>query len=252
MKNNNGGRMNYTELQMFVNKNMGLLSSQYQKQYRELFGDVKMVYPFNDVSVALPFLLEKNIITIKDISKVTREYTDKEYLYLYDMGNTAFGHWVEKHIRSTSNGIHTSGVRKHDLLGINRQKMVNIEAKGSRAIKGRISDETDSLGNIVCKAASYNDKDSFTFVFDHLKTFNADVFCLVGVWTDNIKYWVIPSSKIVTLHHTHKRDGRTGYMVSMCDSNIDYFKSYEVKKENLYSAIMQSSTGRENECIWND
>ena len=228
--------MKQAELTQYLNEKIDLLSDEHRKDLIGFIRSNSIVFPFNKKMYVFTYLIHKNIISLGQYNEIIVQYLlDNKYLFLYEMGNTAFGSWGEDHLISLySSGIYKSGIREHDLIARNEKKEVKIECKSSRALLESAS--KDMIGNIVCKAVEYS-SGNFYLQFDHMKPYFCNVFVFIGVWIDQIKYWIIPSSDISIIPHSHKRDA-DGFHIRMDCSNIDFFNTYLVNKEDIFGAIM--------------
>jgi hypothetical protein len=204
---------------------------------------IRRVFPFNDINDVFCYLIDRGIVTFEEYKDIRERYYDvNPYLPLFDLDNTLFGRrWAEKHLRSLDSRIKKSNHKRYDsYILLDNAKIIRIESKASRAANR----EKAKDGNLVEKAARFYSSEDYTTSFDHIKLQYADVFVLVGVWSDVMKYWVIPSESFLTLENTSRRDiNGLGYHTYLRPCNIHRFDAYATEKDNIYETIVNASKG---------
>lgn len=70
--------------------------------------------------------------------------------------------------------------------------------------------------------------------FQQLKPDTCDVFILIGVWVDEILYWIMSADKVKKnpyLSHQHR--GGIAYPIGITHKNIHAFDDYRVAPNSL-------------------
>lgn len=191
--------------------------------------DNKNIYPFNNISESFLYLLTNNFITIEEYKKIKSDYINRnKYLYLFEMTSPRkFGEkWAQNHLLNNinkfkvpNNTIDFNYKNQYDLI----YKNIKIEVKASRAV------DKNSNKMLVEKALSTTSNKKFVMNFQQLKPNCCDIFILIGVWTDKIKYWIINSKEIKNNQYysnkQHRNSVNEGQMWIKND-NINYFNKY--------------------------
>lgn len=74
--------------------------------------------------------------------------------------------------------------------------------------------------------------------FQQLKPDTCDVFIFIGVWVDEILYWVMSADEVKNnpyLSHQHR--GGIEYQIGITHKNIHEFDVYRAAPESLYEAV---------------
>ena len=98
---------------------------------------------------------------------------------------------------------------------------------------------------MVEKALSSDSQSEFDMNFQQIKPLCCDVFVWIGVWTDEIRYWVLSSSEVETNDHFSdgQHRGNTGEgQLWIKETNIDEFDKYMVEEKDLLEKIVALST----------
>ena len=155
------------------------------------------VFPFNEYEYTLMFLLDRKVIEFKEYEKLRSNYvSSNRYVDLYGLAPRIFGEiWGHEHIKDLDNrfikpdkSIDPDYAGQYDLW-INN---VRVEIKAARAIN------TKKRGSLVSKALQYVSSEPFWMNFQQIKLDICDVFIFVGVWADQIVYWVFSNDEVKT------------------------------------------------------
>ncbi|MDO5580312.1 MAG: hypothetical protein Q4G69_04205 [Planctomycetia bacterium] len=198
------------------------------------------VYPFNEFEYIISHLLAENIITLSDYHKIRKEYlTRNKYLYLYEItAPRTFGEtWAQNHISELVQELERpnrdldpeySGQYDFWFQGI------RIEVKASRAVMRKSGD------SLINKAISTDSTYKFDMNFQQIKPACCDVFLWIGVWRNEIRYWVLSSKDVAQSpfyskgqHRGNKGEGQ----LWIKDSNIAEFDSWRVSARDLLERI---------------
>ncbi|MCS6829446.1 MAG: hypothetical protein NZ749_02265, partial [bacterium] len=81
--------------------------------------------------------------------------------------------------------------------------------------------------------------------FQQIKIGACDVFVFIGVWVDEIVYWVLSDEEVAHNRHlSHQHRGGIEYQIGITQDNIGEFEPYRVAASEIASAVMlkRSST----------
>lgn len=190
-------------------------------------------FPFNEYEYIIIFLLDRKVISFEEYEKLRGDYiSSNRYIDLYGLAPRIFGEiWGHEHIRDLDNrfkkpdkSIDPDYDGQYDLL-IND---VRIEIKSARAIN------TKKRGSLVSKALHYDSSEPFWMNFQQIKLDICGVFIFIGVWADQIVYWVLSNDEVKNnkcLSHQHR--GGIEYQIGITKRNISDFDRYKVKPSDI-------------------
>lgn len=197
------------------------------------------VFPFNEYEYALMFLLDRKVIEFDEYEKLRSDYVStNRYLDLYGLAPRIFGEiWGHKHIKDLDKrfmkpdrSIDPEYKGQYDLW-INN---VRVEVKAARAIN------TKKRGDLVSKALQYDSSEPFWMNFQQIKLDICDIFIFVGVWTDQIIYWVLPNDEVKNnKYRSHQHRGGIEYQIGITDKNIADFNRYRVSASELANKVFE-------------
>jgi|GEM_PF-1870718 hypothetical protein len=105
---------------------------------------------------------------------------------------------------------------------------VRVEVKAARAI------DTKKRGDLVSEALGHNSAGSFWMNFQQLKPDICDVFVFIGVWVDEIVYWVMSAEEVKNNPYlSHQQRGGIEYQIGITNKNIREFEPYKVTARQL-------------------
>ena len=198
-------------------------------------------FPFNEYEFIIMFLRDKGVITFADYDKLRANYVlANKYLNLFELAPRIFGQiWGEKHIRDLDRRFETASRHldpeydgSYDLW----IQGVRVEVKACRAY-----DEKRS-GSLVSKALHYDSDRPFWMNFQQLKPDMCDILIFIGVWTDQIVYWVLTSDEAKTNPYiSHQHRGGIEYQIGITERNIRQFDAYRVKQSELGDKVTQKA-----------
>jgi hypothetical protein len=111
---------------------------------------------------------------------------------------------------------------------------VRMEVKAARAIN------TKKRGSLVSKALHYQSNDPFWMNFQQLKPDICDVFVFIGVWVDEIAYWVMSSDEVKTNKYlSHQHRGGIEYQIGVTEKNIREFEVYRTQPDKLVKVVLR-------------
>jgi len=197
------------------------------------------VFPFNEYEYTLMFLLDRKVIEFKEYEKLRSNYvSSNRYVDLYGLAPRIFGEiWGHEHIRDLDNrfikpdkSIDPDYAGQYDLW-INN---VRVEIKAARAIN------TKKRGSLVSKALQYVSSEPFWMNFQQIKLDTCDVFIFVGVWADQIAYWVFSSDEVKSNKYlSHQHRGGIEYQIGITNKNIKDFNEYRVNPSEIGKKVIE-------------
>jgi len=202
---------------------------------------LKSLYPFNEYEYRLMYLLDKKIILFKEYENLRDAYINTNpYLNLYNISPRVFGEiWAQQHLieieprfRKPSKKIDKNYSGDYDLYLKSGKKVIKVEVKAARAINTKIR------GGLETKALSFESKEPYWMNFQQLKLDIADVFVFVGVWINQIVYWVL-TDKEVKNHpsRSHQHRGGIEYQIGITNKNFNEFQRFLVRQNHLVDVI---------------
>jgi hypothetical protein len=230
-----------------LNKLIDSLSADKSEMIKNRLDDLVSVYPFNEYEYIISSLMGFGKITLEDYYEIRDEYISRNmYLYIFEIGSPrGFGEqWAQGHLKELvpdlvkpTKKIEENYKGDYDFILPNKNKLIRIEVKASRAVDGASSEP------LYVKALSYESKQSFWMNFQQIKPAHCDVFVWVAVWRDVIKYWVL-SSKEVQKNKFYSKGQHRGNIgegqLHIKEDNIKDFQLYEVKSNELKGAIIRA------------
>lgn len=202
---------------------------------------LKSIYPFNEYEYRLIYLLDKKIIIFEEYEKLRDAYVNANpYLNLYNISPCVFGEiWAQRHLididarfKKPSKEIDEKYSGDYDLYIENGKKIIKVEVKACRAINTKLR------GGLETNALTFESDEPYWMNFQQIKLDIADVFVFVGVWVDEILYWVL-TNKEVKKHPTRSHQHREGveYQIGITEKNIKEFKKFLVEPATLVETI---------------
>lgn len=211
-----------------------------ENEIRERVDSLVSVYPFNEYEYIICTLLAMKALTLDDYYELRNNYINRNFfLYIFEISAPrSFGEsWAQGHLKSLvpslkkptkSEDPQYSG--QYDLLLDN----IRIEVKASRAVDAN-SDEP-----LYIKALNSDSEKEFWMNFQQVKCDCCDVFVLIAVWRDLIRYWVL-SSREVAKHPRYSIGQHRGNIgegqLHMRHDSIGDFVEYEVKPNRIEQNI---------------
>ena len=207
------------------------------------------IYPFSQVEMDLAALLATGTITFEQYLELKADYEKRNrFLFTYEMsGPRTFGEtWAQQYLQAIvpelqkpSQALDPNYSGEYDLWCDD----IRIEVKASRAVKRK------SGGKLIEKALNTQSDDGFDMNFQQIKPACCEVFVWMGVWRDEIRYWVLSSSEVVSNKYysqgQHRGNQGEGQLW-IKDTNITDFDKYLVRQEDLLDAIREKGTSAEH------
>lgn len=200
------------------------------------------VFPFNEYEYLLMFLVERSVISFLEYEKLRENYVSaNRYLSLFGLAPRIFGQvWGEKHImdldpriRKADKSLDSEYDGQYDLW----LEGVRIEVKAARAIN------TKKRGDLVAKALRYDSTEPFWMNFQQLKLDICDLFVFIGVWVNEIVYWVLSNDDVKGsefLSHQHR--GGVEYQIGVTQGNIAAFEKFRVEAADFAAKAIEKGS----------
>lgn len=201
-------------------------------------------FPFNEYEYCLMFFMSRGVINFAEYEALRSEYVDSNrHLNLFELSPRVFGEiWGHQHIldldprfRRASKEFDPNYSGDYDLWIENTR----VEIKAARAIN------TKRRGSLVSKALRLNSTEPFWMNYQQIKLDIADVFILIGVWVDGIRYWVLSNQGVRSnplISHQHR--GGVEFQIGITHRNIRQFDAFLVAPAELASVAIQKGQAR--------
>ena len=232
-------------LKKHLKKLIESLSFKQKVQLKNQLEDLISVYPFNEYEYIISSLLGLGKITLEDYLEIREEYIARNlYLYIFEISAPrGFGEqWAQGQIKSlvpelikpTKKWDKTYSGEYDFLYKLSQKSLIKIEVKASRAV------DFKSQEPIYVKALSWKSKKPFDMNFQQIKPKCCDVFVWIGVWRDEIKYWVLSSKEVEKNKYYSKGQHRGNIgegQLHLKHDNIKEFKKYLSPANKLFEKI---------------
>jgi hypothetical protein len=154
------------------------------------------VFPFNRYEYVISHLLAEQIMSLSAYLELRSSYLRRNrYLYIFEItAPRTFGEtWAHRHLNELvpeleppSRTLDPSYSGEYDFW----LEGIRIEVKASRAVRRASGD------SLINKALAADSPYGFDMNFQQLKVRCCDVFVWIGVWRDEIRYWVLSSQDV--------------------------------------------------------
>lgn len=203
------------------------------------------IFPFNEYEHLICVLINKGNMTYDQYLEIRAEYiSDNPNLWIFEISAPrGFGEkFAQTYIQGKCSKLKRPS-KKIDPNYSNQYDLwldgIRIEVKASRAV------DSDSNEPLYMKALSRHTKKRFLMNFQQLKPQCCDVFIWVAVFRDEIVLWVINSNEVLNnkFYSTGQHRGNKGNegQLHVKHDNIDYFKRFELKDDNIEKAIREAA-----------
>lgn len=229
--------MDLASLDGYLDKLIAELGDKDKQFIKGKIKELIAIFPFNKYEYALIFLRDRNLITFQEYQKLRDDYVNSnKYLHLYGIAPRVFGQiWGEEHIRSIDNRFKKACKDLDPQYGGEYDIWldgIKLEVKACRAINSK------KRGDLVSKALRYDSNDPFWMNFQQLKLDSCQVFIFIGVFVDQIIYWVMSSKEAKNSEYiSHQHRGGIEYQIGITDKNISEFDVYKVPKSKVVDTI---------------
>jgi hypothetical protein len=200
------------------------------------------VFPFNEYEYLLIFLVDRDVISFQEYEKLRENYVStNRYLDLFGLAPRVFGQvWGEKHIMDldprvlkADKSLDSEYEGQYDLW----LDGVRIEVKAARAIN------TKKRGDVVAKALRYESTEPFWMNFQQLKLDICDLFVFIGVWVDQIVYWVLSNDDVKGSNFlSHQHRGGVEYQIGITQRNLTEFEQFRVEAADVAEKAIEKGS----------
>ncbi len=233
------------KLKKKLNDMIESLSKEKRNQILARLEDLVSVYPFNEYEYILSVLLGMDKISIDDYYEIRDEYIARNmYLYIFEISAPrGFGEtWAQGHLKELvpdlvkpTKKLDKDYSGQYDFLLADGKKMIRVEVKASRAV------DLDDRAPLYVKALASDSKKNFWMNFQQAKPACCDVFVLIAVWRDVIKYWILSSREFKQNDYYSKGQHRGNVgegQLHITQDNNGKFDKYLCRSDKLRSCII--------------
>jgi hypothetical protein len=211
------------------------------------------VYPFSEYEYIISHLLAARKLTIDEYYELRDSYIDRNlYLYVFEISaprglgdKWAYGQLKQlvPECKKPTKKLDPSYENQYDLWleypgDKKKHHGIRVEVKTSRAVDFERPDEP-----LYIKALAFDSKRPFDMNFQQIKPRCADVFLWIGVWRDNIRYWVLSRSDVENNRYFSRGQHRGNVgegQLHLNRENIAEFDRYEVKSTDIKKSIIEA------------
>lgn len=231
--------MNLQELRAYLDRLALNLEREDPRLLEARLESLTSVFPFSEYEYMLTFLVDRRVLPFAEYEKLRNNYVStNRYLDRFELAPRIFGQvWGEAHLRDVDlrfrkpdRSLDPAYEGQYDLW----VDGVRMEVKAARAIN------TKKRGSLVSKALHYQSNDPFWMNFQQLKPDICDVFVFIGVWVDEIAYWVMSSDEVKTNKYlSHQHRGGIEYQIGVTEKNIREFEVYRTQPDKLVKVVLR-------------
>ncbi len=219
--------------------------SKYNLSEEFLGSSLNSIYPFNEFEYIISHLIATETITLQQYLDIRNRYLERnKYKYRYVFEITApriFGEkWAQGHLNKVVPELQLPSKSydpdykkgKYDFW----YNGIKIEVKASRALWDK------SNYPFEIRALSSDSEYRFKMNFQQIKPACCDVFVLIAVWRDVIRYWVLSSDEVKNNRHYSPSQhlGNKGEgQLWIKSTNINDFDEYEVDERDILTKIRE-------------
>ncbi|MBI4671581.1 MAG: hypothetical protein HY741_07935 [Chloroflexi bacterium] len=230
--------MTIHDLRVYLERLAATLERKDQKLLQARLNSLVSVFPFNEYEFILTFLVDRRALSFREYEKLRANYVSaNRYLGLFGLAPRVFGQiWGEQHLQDIeprfqkpSRSLDPNYVGQYDLWF----EGVRVEVKAARAI------HTKQRGTLSSKALPFNSSEPFWMNFQQLKLDVCDVFVFIGVWVDQIAYWVISNAQVKTNQYlSHQHRGGIEYQIGVTNKNMSAFDVYLTTPQEMANVVI--------------
>lgn len=231
--------MDLNELREYLNTFIQSLQTEHKNLLTVRLKSLSSVFPFNEYEYMLMFLLDKRVLSFPQYESLRNNYvSSNRYLELYGISPRVFGQiWGEKHITDLDKRFQKPDKiidPKYDGQYDLWLQGVRVEVKAARAIN------TKKRGDLVSKALRFSSSEPFWMNFQQIKLDACEVFVFIGVWADQIIYWVLSNEDVKKNQYlSHQHRGGIEYQIGITHKNITEFDKYKRKPSQIGQEIIK-------------
>jgi len=211
------------------------------------------VYPFNEYEYIISHLLAARKLTLDEYYRLRDSYIERNlYLYVFEISaprglgdKWAYGQLKQlvPECKKPTKELDPDYSNQYDLWldwldSKKRHRGIRVEVKTSRAVDFEKPDEP-----LYIKALASDSDRPFDMNFQQIKPKCADVFLWIGIWRDNIRYWVLSRGEVEGNRYFSKGQHRGNVgegQLHLNRENVAEFNKYEVKSTDIKMAIISA------------
>ena len=208
----------------FIEKELkGLLSGLSYKKYEQL---LSVLRDEKVLSLAQYEVLRKNYLVLN------------KYLMLYEIGSRIFGEiWaiqqlksLDKRFKVPNQASDSAYYGQYDLMF----EGIKLGTKACRAV------DNQKEGNRLAKALHYDSGKPFEMNFRQLRVESCEVLVLIGVWIDQLVYWVFSYNEIQGNKYFYQNKGKfEESLLVITDKNLSDFDRYRVAELQVMDVVLK-------------
>ncbi len=199
------------------------------------------VLSFKKYEEMLEVLRTDNILSLEQYGILRKDCLDfNKYLKLYGISSRIFGEvWAAQQLKSLDSRFRTP-TKVFDSSYCGQYDLWLEGAKiGVKACRG-LSLKGD--GDRFAKALHYSSGELFEMHFRQLRIECCDVLVLIGVWIDQLAYWVFSQKEIKRSEHFAPDNGKTEESVVIINNqNILSLEGYRVDESKVTDIILKKT-----------
>ena len=233
--------MNTDDLQQSLDNFMVSLAAEDRSLLKARLTALLSAYPFNEFEYSLMFLLDKRGITFDVYENLRESYVSaNKHLALFELAPRVFGEiWGHEHLidldrrfSKPSRSLDPSYEGQYDLW----IEGVRVEVKAARAIN------TKQRSSLVSKALRFGAPEPFWMNYQQLKPKSCDAFVFIGVWVDQIRYWVLSSQEVENNENlSHQHRGGIEFQIGIRNRTIEAFDDYLVDARQIGDTVIRKA-----------
>lgn len=231
--------MDLVELRAQLEAMAESLASEERQLLTARLASVTSAFPFNEYEYFLMFLTDRRVISFSEYERLRSDYVAaNQYLELFELAPRIFGEiWGHVHVMDldksfvrASKQLDAAFSGEYDLW----TGGIRVEVKAARAIN------TKKRGSLIAKALRSGSTEPFWMNFQQIKPDAADVFIFIGVWVDEIVYWVLARADVVGNRYlSHQHRGGVESQIGITEKNITAFDRFRVKAADIGRKVME-------------
>ena len=179
-----------------------------------------------------------DVLSVQEYEMLKKNYmVSNKYLMFYGIGSRIFGEiWAIQQLKSLDSRFKVPDTTLDPLYCGEYDLSFEGVKIGAKACRGVNVDEE---GDRFAKAMHYDPKKFFVMHFRQVRIESYDILVLIGVWMDQLVYWVFPYTEIKENKYfvKYKDEIEEGLLV-INDKNISDFEKFRVAESKVADVIL--------------
>lgn len=200
-------------------------------------------HPFHPLDLLVAFLIEQGALSVEEYRAMRDAYTERNpNLALYQItAPRRFGDtWAQAHAAELAPTL-VKPTKELDPDYDGQYDRFETETGGRVELKATRVVEDGVNAPLPEKALASTTRRPYHLYFKQVKPDCCDVFLLLGVYLDRVRYWVVPATEMATADfYSDKlhRHGRGSGQIQLASSSLaDVFGEYEATPDTLGDVI---------------